>query len=299
MNDPQRGPVVAGALDLSGLVRKRDAPSAPSGSAGVVRVVDDRSVAALVELSKTIPIILEVHSAAIEPVLGPVVESYAGRLVLGTVLGESAPELVRALQIEGVPTVLAVVAGQPIPLFTGIPSPEEVRKVLDQVLVFATENGVTGALPLDPQLSAQEETLEPPLPPAHQEAFDALSRGDLSAAKAAYQKALAGAPADADAEAGLAHVELLERVQDVDQDVARGRAKEHPEDLGHALVLADLDISGGRYEDAFTRLLGLFPTAGDEDREALRERLLSYFTIVGHSASEVKKARTQLASLMF
>jgi len=63
--------------------------------------------------------------------------------------------------------------------------------------------------------------------------------------------------------------------------------------------VADLDLSGGHIEDAFVRLLGIFATSAEEDKERIRERLLSYFTIVGQAAPEVKKARTQLASLMF
>ncbi len=299
MNEPRLSPALAGAVDLSGLVKKSQAPqSAPPSEGTLVRDVDDRSVAALVELSKTVPVILEVYGGEVTPVLGPLVESYQGRLVLGTVRGESAPELVRALQIEGIPTVLALVAGQPVPLFKGIPAEAEVRVIFDQVLAFAGENGVTGQI--DP--GTPEDASEPgevPLPPLHQEVFDALSRNDLPAAKAAYQKALAESPADSDAVAGLAQVELLERVLPLDADAVRRSGADDPKSVEHALQVADLDMSGGHIDDAFARLLRVFAGAGEDDRELLRERLLTYFTIVGHSAPEVKKARTQLASLMF
>lgn len=302
MSDPRLGPALAGAVDLSGLVKKNQVPPAPSGAAAqnsLVRDVDDRTVAALVELSKTVPVILEVYGGEVTPVLGPIIESYQGRFVLGTVRGESAPELVRALQVEGIPTVLALIAGQPVPLFKGIPSEPEVRAILDQVLGFAEENGVTGQV--DPVVTDDSESVEveTPLPPLHQEAFDALSRNDLPAAKAAYQKALAEAPADTDAAAGLAQVELLERVYALDADETRRNAADHPESVDHALAVADLDVSGGHTEDAFVRLLGVFATASEDDRERIRERLLTYFTLVGQAAPEVKKARTQLASLMF
>ena len=302
MSDPRLGPALAGAVDLSGLVKKNQVPPAPSGAAAqnsLVRDVDDRTVAALVELSKTVPVILEVYGGEVTPVLGPIIESYQGRFVLGTVRGESAPELVRALQVEGIPTVLALIAGQPVPLFKGIPSEPEVRAILDQVLGFAQENGVTGQV--DPAITDDSDSVEveTPLPPLHQEAFDALSRNDLPAAKAAYQKALAEAPADTDAAAGLAQVELLERVYAQDADETRRNAADHPENVDHALAVADLDVSGGHTEDAFVRLLGVFATASEDDRERIRERLLTYFTLVGQAAPEVKKARTQLASLMF
>ena len=300
MSDPRLGPALAGAVDLSGLVKKNQAPPpAATTSNGLVRDVDDRSVAALVELSKTVPVILEVYGGEVAPVLGPIIESYQGRFVLGTVRGESAPELVKALQVEGIPTVLALIAGQPVPLFKGIPAEQEVRTILDQVLGFAKENGVTGQVDPGPAPDAEGNHTEPALPPLHQEAFDALSRNDLPGAKAAYQKALAEAPADADAAAGLAQVELLERVYALDADQVRQAAAEQPESMERALEVADLDISGGHVEDAFVRLLGLYSAASDEDKERLRERLLTYFTIVGQAAPEVKKARAHLTSLMF
>lgn len=300
MSDPRLGPALAGAIDLSGLVKKNQAsPPASATSDALVRDVDDRSVAALVELSKTVPVILEVYGGEVAPVLGPIIESYQGRFVLGTVRGESAPELVKALQVEGIPTVLALIAGQPVPLFKGIPAEQEVRTILDQVLGFAKENGVTGQVDPGPAPDAEGDQAEPALPPLHQEAFDALSRNDLPGAKAAYQRALAEAPADADAAAGLAQVELLERVYALDADQARRAAAEDPESVERALEVADLDISGGHIEDAFVRVLGLYSAASDEDKERLRERLLTYFTIVGQAAPEVKKARAHLTSLMF
>ncbi|MEK9599322.1 MAG: hypothetical protein VW032_01310 [Pontimonas sp.] len=90
MSDPRLGPALAGAVDLSSLVNKNQTPQTPSsGSAdSLVRDVDDRSIAALVELSRTVPVILEVYGGEVQPVLGPIIESYQGRFVLGTVRGE-------------------------------------------------------------------------------------------------------------------------------------------------------------------------------------------------------------------
>ena len=86
MSNPGMNPSLAGAVDLSGLVKKNQAsPPASATSDALVRDVDDRSVAALVELSKTVPVILEVYGGEVAPVLGPIIESYQGRFVLGTV----------------------------------------------------------------------------------------------------------------------------------------------------------------------------------------------------------------------
>lgn len=298
MSSPLGGPALHGALDLSGLVRKHATPAPTSAPASpLVRDVDDTTIGELIELSKTVPVVLEIYGGELTPQLGPLIESYAGAFVLGTVRGENAPELVQALGIQGIPTVVALVGGQPVPLFQGIPPEPEIRAVLDQVLALAAKGGVTGRV--TPAPAGSEEPAEEPLPPLHQEAYDALSRDDTAGAKAAFQKALAQNPADSDAEAGLAQVELLERVSGLDATRTRDDAAATPEDVAAALAVADLDISGGHVEDACARLLGLYPSVSAEEKDVIRTRLLSYFILAGPTTDAVKQARNRLSSLMF
>jgi len=300
MSNAFPGPSMGGAVDLSSLVNKNLAPPAPASGAtsAYVREADDASVGGLVELSKTIPVILEIYGGGAAPQLAGLIEKYQGKLVLGTVQAERAPELLRALQVQGYPVVAALVGGQPIPLFQGIPPEAEITPVLDQVLELAHKNGVTGVMP-PPEGVAENNPEEPPLPPLHQEAFDALSNGDIPGAKSAYERALHENPADDDATAGLANVELLERIQGVALDEARAEAAQKPSDISAALLVADLDLSGGHVSDACVRLLGLYSGAEDADKERLRQRLLSYFIIAGAQNEDVKKARNTLTSLMF
>lgn len=298
MSSPLGGPALHGALDLSGLVRKHATPAPTSAPASpLVRDVDDTTIGELIELSKTVPVVLEIYGGELTPQLGPLMESYAGAFVLGTVRGENAPELVQALGIQGIPTVVALVGGQPVPLFQGIPPEPEIRAVLDQVLALAAKGGVTGRVA--PAPAGSEEPAEEPLPPLHQEAYEALSRNDTAGAKAAFQKALAQNPADSDAEAGLAQVELLERVSGLDATRTRDDAAANPGDVAAALAVADLDISGGHVEDACARLLALYPSVSADEKDVIRTRLLSYFILAGPTTDAVKQARNRLSSLMF
>jgi len=298
VSSPLGGPALHGALDLSGLVRKHATPAPSSAPASpLVRDVDDTTIGELVELSKRVPVILEVYGGELTPELGPLIESYAGAFVLGTVRGENAPELVRALGIQGIPTVAALVAGQPVPLFQGIPPEPEIKAVLEQVLALAAKGGVTGRV--TPPTGVAAEPVEEPLPPLHQEAYDALSRNDIVGAKAAFRKALVQNPADSEAEAGLAQVELLGRVTGLDANRAREDAAAKPDDVAAALAVADIDMSGGRVEDACERLLALYPGCTTEDKDTIRARLLAYFILAGAATDAVKQARTRLSSLMF
>ncbi len=300
MSENISGPGLAGAVDLSGLVNQSRTKAEPSTTSGdLVRDVDDRGVVELVELSKTVPVILEFYGGKVEPVLAPVILSFDGKFVLGTVQSDSAPELVQALKIEGIPSVVALIGGQPLPLLKGIPSAEEVKQILNQVLTFAKENGVTGVMSQADNSGAETPPDESTSNQPHPEALEALQNNDLQLAASLYEKAIKEAPADDDAKIGLLQVQLLQRVQKLVPEAVRQEAARLPDSISCALDVADLDLAGGNPADAFARLLEVFSSSKEEDRETIRERLIAYFTIVGHAAPEVKKARAQLASLMF
>ena len=63
--------------------------------------------------------------------------------------------------------------------------------------------------------------------------------------------------------------------------------------------MADLDIAGGHVEDAFDRLLTLFPTLDHAERDTVRTRLLDYFEIVGVGDPAVVSARRRLTALLY
>src|SRR5690606_7159949 len=196
-----------------------------------------------------------------------------------------------------VPFVVAVVGGRPVPLLDS-PAPEDqVRQLFDQLLQVAVQAGVTGTI-ADEQ-SEGDAPAEPALPPLHQEAFDAIQRGDYPAAIAAYEQALKENPRDADASAGLAQVRLLERVQGADLQAARQAAADAPEDVDAQFAVADLDMAGGHVDDAFARLLDLFGAVQGDERTRVKDRLIELFTLVGQADTRVVAARTRLTSWLF
>src|SRR5690606_9682932 len=232
---------------------------------------------------------------------------YAGRFLLARVDAQTYPQIAAAFQVQGVPTVVAVLQGQPVPLFQGAAPAEQVRAVLDQVLQAAEANGVTGRAPArggdgEPEAAAApapEPEPEPELPPLHQEAYDAIERDDLDAAVAAYEKAIKQDPRDALAVAGLAQVRLLQRTRDADLAAVRAAAADAPGDVDAQLAIADLDLLGGYVDDALGRLLDLLPGADADAKEKLRVRLLDYFEIVGTTDPRVAKARQRLAISLY
>jgi putative thioredoxin len=296
-NAPLGAANLRGAVDLTSLVRPVAPPPPPTG--GVVREVTDATITEVLELSQSVPVLVEFYGQGIEPSLAALVAEYAGRLALATVDGTRNPQLVQAFQVQQVPTVAAIIAGRPLQLFAGMPPAEELRGVLDQVLQFAAQNGVTGSIPTVDGDGEAAEPVEEPLPPHHQEAYDAIAAGDFATAITEYETAIAQNPRDALAVAGLAQVSLLARLQGADADAIRRAAADAPADVAPQLAVADLDVSGGHLDDAFARLLDLFPSLDQPSKNLVRARLLEYFEIAGPEDPRVIAARRRLTGLLY
>ncbi|MEH6780763.1 MAG: tetratricopeptide repeat protein [Rhodoglobus sp.] len=315
-NAPLNAASLRGAVDLSSLVRQHNSPSlapAASGDAaasapgdkrapsGYATNANDASFSQVLELSNTVPVIVEFFGQGIEPSLEPTIAQYKGRFALVTVDATSNPQLVQAFQVQEVPTVAAVIGGRPVQLFSGIMPENDLKEVLEQVLQLAAENKVTGTLPAADEAAEGEasEPVEEPLPPLHQEAFDAISAGDFATAIDAYKSAIAQNPRDQQAIAGLAQVSLLARLEGHTADSLRSTAAQAPTDVEAQLAVADLDVSGGHLGDAFDRLLELFPSADAAGKSAIRTRLLDFFEIAGAEDPRVADARRRLTLLLY
>lgn len=314
-----------GAVDLSALKQRQSPPAAPGavpgtppgnppvpGDAGPngagtvpLRVnVMESNFQELVELSAKVPVVFALwatyspESAAMLDTLERVINSYGGRLVLGAADIDAFPQLAQAFQVQAVPTAVAVLKGQPVPLFQGGADEEQVRALLDELLKVAAANGVTGSLGNGVPADAEPA----PLPPLHQAAYDAIEAGDYQAAAAAYRQALLEMPSDAEAKAGLAQVELMARLQplsDQDTEALRALAAEEPDNLDAQLGVADLDVAGGHVEDGLNRVVAFIGRNFGPERETARVRLLELFDVVGATDERVAKARQNLARVLF
>lgn len=318
---PEMPPSLGGALDLSPLVNKAAPQRAanpgqnaqPSTGGDPSRVVDvpalvldvtDETFGSVAQLSTVVPVVIDLWAEWCQPckTLGPILErvteSLGGRVLLAKVDVDSNPQLAQAFQAQSIPTVAALVAGQPVALFQGAIPEQQVVEVFSQLLALAAQQGVTGRVNAQGG-AADTESTEPPLPPLHQEAFDAIERGDYSAAVAAYEKAITQNPRDTEAQSGLTQVRLLQRLEGKSLDVIRATASAEPLNVDAQLDVADLDVSGGHVSDAFSRLLDLFQQSDEDARLKIRERLLELFDVVGPSDPRVLEARRQLTSLLF
>ncbi|HOA86653.1 MAG: tetratricopeptide repeat protein [Microbacteriaceae bacterium] len=324
---PSLSSQLRGAVDLSALKHRASAPATPAPGAPGAAAAPGNGAAApagpviplptlsfdatdatfgdVLELSRSVPIIVDLWAEwcqpckQLTPVLERVVADYAGRVLLVKIDVDSNPQLSQAFQATSIPTVVALLQGQSVPLFQGAVPEEQVRQVFEQVLQLAAANGVTGTVRVEGADAAADAPAAPALPPRHAAAFAAIEAGDFALAISEYEAALKENPRDEDARAGLGQVRLLDRVQGLDLQAARAAAAAAPTDPQAQFAVADLDLSGGHVDDAFDRLLELFAASGDDVRPAVKERLLELFGVVGDADPRTLRARRAFANLLF
>ena len=293
-----------GAVDLSSLGRPAAAPSAAGAADPIVTQGTDANFNDIVSASMSVPSVVVLWSQGLPAsgefvdVVTDVARTYEGRFQVVSVDVDANPGLLQAFQVQSVPVTLGLIQGQPVPLFAGVQSAEHVRAYVDELLKLAAQHGVTGRVDTGaPQEGVVEE--EQPLPPLHQQAFEAIERDDLDGAVAAYQQALKENPADAEASLGLAQVKLMQRTADADLAAARAAAAADPTDVPAQTLVADLDLLGGHVDDAFTRLVDLVRRTSGDERNQAREHLISLFAAVGNDDPRVLRGRQNLASALF
>ena len=305
-------------LDLSA-VRSKNMPAEQGGTAGgtaagaggpagqdpnavavpgLVFDVDESTFTSLVAISDRVPVVIDLWAEWCEPckqlspILERVVTSYGGRLVLAKVDVDANPRLQQAFGVQSIPTVVALIKGQPVPLFqSALPEPQ-VQAYFDELLKLAGENGVTG-------YAVTGGTESEPTGPAHPEAEEALAKGDFDTAEKLFKAALANSPADEEAKFGLARAGLGRRLIDHEPADLIAAADADPKNVEAAKAAADAEVVGGNAGSAFNRLISLIRTSAGDEKESLRLRVLELFEVLGADDPAVTKARTALMRALF
>lgn len=286
----QVGPETDGAVPVQ--------PGPPPTATSVVDApltvqVTEANIDAEMALSATVPVILMLVSSkslaskqALE-VMSSLVREDPGVFQLATVNVETSPQLAAAFQATAVPATFAILAGRPVPLFEGAPTPAQAQSLLAEILQVAPQMGVTG------RIRVAEEDLEVPMPEEHVPARQAEEAGDWAAAVKAWKKVLASNPADKEATLALARAKFEKRYEKemagTDGDAKSGLPQS-------PTAQADQLFASGQEEAAFAVLLDALTSTEDRDaKEEFRKALVGLFPIAMDSAA-VKAARGKLAT---
>ncbi|MGH3581673.1 MAG: tetratricopeptide repeat protein, partial [Mycobacterium sp.] len=188
--------------------------------------------------------------------------------------------------VQAVPTVVAVVGGQPVASFQGPQPPEQLRRWIDSLLQAAAGNGGgEGDEPeqVDPEVAAAREHLD---------------NGDFDAALAAYQAILVAKPNDAEATGAIRQISFLQRATVRNPD-AVAAADAAPGDIEAAFAAADVEILQQSVAPAFNRLIALIKRTAGDDRTAVRTRLIELFELFDAADPDVIAGRRNLANALY
>jgi putative thioredoxin len=256
--------------------------------------VDSNSIRDYLAISDSLPVLVlfvqenDPSSQSLLKTVKSLTEKTAGKVLTLVVDAVKSPELAQAFELKQIPTLLGMLKGQPAPLFAGDQPAEQVQMIIDRVLAVGKENGLTGTV--------QVAEPEPELSITHQQAFAAIEDNDYPLAKSLYEKALVENPNDQLAEAGLAQIKLLMRLEGKDiQAVATSLG----EDADTVLDRVDALVATGSASAGFEQLLVLFERTAKDQREPIRLRFVELFLVVGNEDPAVIQARKNLSLLLF
>jgi putative thioredoxin len=230
--------------------------------------------------SHEVPVVVDFWAAWCGPcrVLGPTLERLAGEAagdwVLAKVDVDANPQLAAAFGIQGIPAVRAFKDGRQVAEFVGALPEEHVARWLAEL----------GPSPAEVAVAEGQE---------------AEARGDVTAARDSYRRALQEEPGHATARSALERIELVLRSSSLDEDDLRRRVDADPADLSALRDLADLEAVRGRVTEAFELLLSAVRRFTGDDREAARRHLVKLLETVPPDDPRAMAARRSLSLALF
>lgn len=298
---------MSGAVDLAAVKARSEAAAraadnatpAPGGS--VVEVTEATFQAEVIDRSFQVPVLIDLWADWCQPCkqLSPILERLAaeagGTWILAKIDVDANPRISQALQVQSIPTVFAAIGGQLVPGFQGALPEPQVREFVGALVKAASQAGLSGAVA---DATDEETSAEVPVDPRFSEAEAALEAGQFDLAAKRYQAILDAEPANTEAALALRQVRLLERLQGIDPKLV-ARAETAPDDVPAQLAAADYALSRSDVDGALGRLLGLVRRVSGDDRDAVRERLIEYFDLLGPDDPRVAPARRALANALF
>ena len=256
--------------------------------------VDSSSIRDYLAISDSLPVLVlfvqenDPSSQSLLKTVKSLTEKTAGKILTLVVDAVKSPDLAQAFELKQIPTLLGMLKGQPAPLFAGDQPAEQVQLIIDRVLAVGKENGLTGTVKVaEPQ---------PELSITHQQAFAAIEENNYPLAKSLYEKALVENPNDQLAEAGLAQIKLLMRLEGKDLTTLTSSLGE---DTDAVLDRVDALVATGAASAGFEQLLFLFEKTAKDQREPIRLRFVELFLVVGNEDPAVIQARKNLSLLLF
>ncbi|MUL49022.1 tetratricopeptide repeat protein [Mycobacterium sp. CBMA293] len=285
------GPALAGAVDLSALKnRPAEGAAAAGGAPGGIEITEANLEAEVLIRSGEVPVVVLLwsprsdSSVQLGQALSALAAEDGGTWSFGTVNVDTSPRIAQMFGIQGVPTVVALVGGQPVTSFEGGQPAEQLRRWVDMLLRETAGGGAEGeAEQVDPALAQAREFLD---------------TGDFDGALAAYQAILDADPAHVEAKGAVQQIAFLQRASAQRPEAVR-LADATPDDIDLAFAAADVQLFQRDVDGAFNRLIALIKKTSGDDRTRVRTRLIELFDLFDPADPEVIAGRRNLANALY
>lgn len=283
---------LTGGFDLSKLKSPAaQTEVAPVTVASLVAQVTEKSLPAIVEISKTVVVLLDFYHGTADSALEASVRNRSGKVFLGRVDAAAEPRVAAAFGTKVSPSLFALIAGKPVPVFEGKLETAQIETVLDQLIAAAAAQGVVGRL-----VEGEAPDAIPTLPKPLQEALELVDAGEVDKALELLTKLKLESPKDVATSALLAQVTLMKRTMDLPHEQI---LESQPTNFDEAITLADVLAAIGDFQASFDLLLALYVQVEPDQKDLIKSRLLEYFEIAGGSNEQVKVARSKLSTLLY
>jgi putative thioredoxin len=277
----------------------------------VTDVMDATFQSEVIERSSELPVVVDFWAPWCGPcrVIGPVLEQlateYDGRVRLVKVNIDENPQVATQYGISSIPAVMAFRDGTPISQFVGAVPEPQARTFFESLVPSEADSAALAAT-------------------------QAAIAGDIDAAKAHYERALAHDPKHRAAAIGLAQVEfndgdleraqqlasrwpddpdavsILARVQfhsdgaaDADREALEARIAADEGDAEAHYALGKLLATQEQWEAALEHLMATVRLDRKLDGDGGRLRLLDVFAVLGNDDPLTQEYRRQLSSVLF
>lgn len=262
---------------------------------------------AVIERSRTVPVVVDLWAEwcgpckQLSPLLERVTEEYAGAFELAKIDVDANPEISQAFRVQSIPSVFAIVDGQPVAQFSGAVPEAQLREWLGQ---FVQPPGDDRMLEIEQLMElgadqAAETKLEAIVAaePQNREAVLMLAGLRIDLGKVDEANALLDTlPPSTDVDRLRAAASLSAAADDA--DALEAAALADPADGAAQVAYARALAAGGEFEAALERLLPVVVDRGDH-AESAREAMVEVFSLLGSEHPIVGPWRRRLASALF
>lgn len=285
-----------------------------SASPYVVNVTRETFQQDIVQKSMEVPVVIDFWAPWCNPCqqLAPILEGLAdemgGKFILAKVNTDEQPEIAQAFRIESLPTVFAMIQGQPVDQFAGALTAEQVREWVSRLLPSPTQQLAQEAMALiesDPKgaeskfrealmLSPDEDSLKIML------ARVVLTQGRLDECATIIEELEKRGFLEPEAERVKSELDVRRTAAESGGvDAARKAAEADPTNLTLQIHLAEAYAASQQHRKALELCLGIVQNDFGEARAEAKTTMVKIFDMLGPASELTGEFRRKLATALY